>query len=132
MVKHADPEGQGHADICCGHPILVSFSVPVAFLKLSWDKQPWHQLIASATVDDVIKIQASFPNFTSNGIAQLDFHTSASQDMNPKSLRVTQTVIFALYFREQDVPLFRMPKEKIGDTAAALPILLSHLPRCQG
>ena len=65
-------------------------------------------------------------NLLSNSIAKFHLYPSPSQNMYPKPLRITQSIVLTLHLRKHDLPILWMPQKQIWNTTTPLLILLRH------
>lgn len=73
-------------------------------------------------------------DFSSHGITQFYLDSCTCQNMYPQSLCIAKSIILRFDFREHDLFLLRIPKEKIRYTAPSLLVFLRHhlAHCCQG
>lgn len=88
------------------------------------------------TMGDILSMSVLLslkPHLLRNSMTQFDSHSGASEDMNPKSLGITQPVILALDLHEHHLPLdllrpSRPPSPFSTETNQALRHLSQHIP----
>lgn len=71
-------------------------------------------------------VSPHYPHLLRDGMTQLHLDTRTCKSMYPQPLRIAESVILGLDFREHDFLPLRVPQEQVRDTAATLLIFLRH------